>query len=59
MWLRGHKVLIDVDLANLYGVDTRVLVQAVKRNKERFPEDFMFQLSAEELNILRSQIGDG
>ena len=59
VWVRGHKVLIDADLANLYGVDTRVLVQAVKRNKERFPEDFMFQLSAEELNILRSQIGDG
>jgi hypothetical protein len=39
--IRGHKVMIDSDLAALYGVETRVLVQAVQRNRERFPEDFM------------------
>lgn len=39
---RGHRVLLDSELARLYGVETRVLVQAVKRNLERFPEDFMF-----------------
>jgi len=55
VWLRGHKVLLDADLATLYGVPTKVLVQAVKRNQERFPEDFMFQLSAEEFAPLRSQ----
>lgn len=53
--LRGQKVLLDADLAELYGVETRVLVQAVKRNLERFPEDFMFQLDAEEAAALRSQ----
>ena len=42
--VRGHKVLIDSDLAALYGVETRILVQAVKRNIQRFPPDFMFQL---------------
>ena len=52
---RDHKVMLDADLANLYGVETRVLIQAVKRNSKRFPEDFMFQLSAEEAEILRSQ----
>ena len=54
--IRGQKVMLDADLAELYGVETRVLVQAVKRNLERFPEDFMFQLSQEEFTILRSQI---
>jgi len=54
--IRGQKVMLDADLAELYGVETRVLVQAVKRNIERFPEDFMFQLSQEEFTILRSQI---
>ena len=54
--IRGHKVMIDVDLAELYGVETRVLNQAVKRNLNRFPTDFMFQLSAEELEQWRSQI---
>ena len=54
--IRGQKVMLDVDLAGLYGVETKVLVQAVKRNLERFPEDFMFQLSQEEFAILRSQI---
>ena len=47
--------MLDADLAQLYGVETRVLVQAVKRNLARFPEDFMFQLSAEEFANLRSQ----
>lgn len=53
--VRKQKVMLDADLAALYGVETRVLVQAVKRNIERFPEDFMFQLSHEEFAILRSQ----
>jgi len=53
--LRGHKVLLDADLAALYGVETKVLLQAVKRNLERFPEDFMFQLTEEEWAALRSQ----
>ena len=54
-WLRGHKVLLDTALAGLYGVPTKVLVQAVKRNIERFSDDFMFQLTAEEATLLRSQ----
>jgi hypothetical protein len=54
--IRGHKVMVDADLAALYGVETRVLVQAVKRNTNRFPSDFMFQLSDEDANLLRSQI---
>lgn len=53
--LRGHKVLLDADLAALYGVATKVLLQAVKRNLERFPEDFMIQLTAAEWAALRSQ----
>lgn len=53
--LRGHKVLLDADLAALYEVETRVLVQAVKRNLERFPDDFMFQFAPEEVESLRSQ----
>ena len=53
--LRGHKVLLDADLAALYGVETKVLLQAVKRNLERFPADFMFQLTDQEFNHLRSQ----
>lgn len=53
--VRGQKVMLDADLAGLYGVETRVLVQAVKRNLERFPEDFMFQISREEFAVLRSQ----
>ena len=47
--LRGHKVMLDADLADLYGVETRVLNQAVKRNKERFPGDFMFHLNRDEI----------
>ena len=53
--IRDEKVLLDVTLAELYGVETRVLVQAVKRNLGRFPKDFMFQLSQAELDDLRSQ----
>ncbi len=53
--MRSHKVLLDADLAALYGVETRALIQAVKRNSERFPPDFMFQLTAQETNSLRSQ----
>ena len=54
--LRGEKVIFDRDLAELYGVETRVLKQAVKRNIKRFPEDFMFRLNKKELEIWRSQI---
>jgi hypothetical protein len=53
--LRGMNVMLDEDLAVLYGVETRVLVQAVKRNIVRFPSDFMLQLSADELALLKSQ----
>ncbi len=53
--IRGQRVMLDRDLAELYQVETRVLNQAVKRNIERFPEDFMFQLSSEEWQILKSQ----
>ena len=53
--LREQRVMLDADLANLYGVQTKVLVLAVKRNLSRFPEDFMFQLSAEGFANLRSQ----
>ncbi|MGH8719349.1 MAG: ORF6N domain-containing protein [Burkholderiales bacterium] len=53
--VRGEKVLLDADLAALYGVGTKVLNQAVKRNLDRFPEDFMFQLTNEEWDALRSQ----
>lgn len=53
--IRGHKVLLDADLALLYQVETRALNQAVRRNEERFPEDFMFRLSKEEEESLRSQ----
>ena len=54
--IRGSKVMLDMDLAELYGVETKVLKQAVRRNIERFPEDFMFELTMEELKSLRSQI---
>lgn len=55
-FVRGHKVMLDADLATLYGVPTKVLNQAVKRNAERFPPDFMFQLSVDEHQALRSQL---
>ena len=54
--IRGQKVMLDRDLAELYGVETRTLNQAVKRNKERSPIDFMFQLTNEELEFWKSQI---
>ena len=53
--IRGQKVMIDKDLAEMYGVEVRVLNQAVKRNASRFPTDFMFQISKEENDSLRSQ----
>jgi len=53
--IRGVQVILDRDLAELYGVETRVLKQAVKRNKERFPEDFMFELTDEEIELMVSQ----
>lgn len=53
--LRDQRVMLDADLAALYGVETKVLVQAIKRNSERFPGDFMFQLDGEEWASLRSQ----
>jgi phage regulator Rha-like protein len=53
--IRGQKVMLDRDLAEMYGVEVRVLNQAVKRNSIRFPEDFMFQLTKEEDDSLRSQ----
>ena len=54
--IRGKQVMVDRDLAALYGVETRVLKQAVKRNPERFPEEFMFQLDNQEFMKWRSQI---
>jgi ORF6N domain len=54
--IRGHKVMLDFDLAMLYEVETKALNQAVKRNMDRFPEDFMFRLSKEEWEKMRSQI---
>lgn len=56
-WLRHEKIMLDSDLAELYGVPTKVLNQAVKRNADRFPADFMFQLTEEESVALRFQIG--
>ena len=53
--IRGQKVMLDFDLAQMYEVETRVLNQSVKRNIERFPDDFMFQLTKGELDILKSQ----
>ena len=54
--IRGQRVMLSTSLAELYGVEPRVLMQAVKRNMERFPMDFMFQLSTEEFQNLKSQI---
>ena len=56
-YLRGQKVMLDKDLAELYGVETKVLVRAVKRHLDRFPNDFLFQLDNKEVTILRCQIG--
>jgi ORF6N domain len=55
--IRGQKVMLDRDLADLYGVETKALVRAMKRNTERFPIDFMFQLNKTELERLRCQFG--
>jgi hypothetical protein len=55
--IRGHKVMLDADLADLYGVETGALTRAVRRNIDRFPEDFMFRLSKEEYDNLRRQSG--
>ena len=57
LFLRGQKVMLDADLASLYGVDTGQLVRAVKRNLDRFPGDFAFQLTRKELTNLKCQIG--
>jgi len=57
--IRGHKVMLDRDLAYLYGVTTKVLNQAVKRHRDRFPEDFMFQLSMEEAKIWWTEVRGG
>ena len=54
--IRGQKVMLDVHLADLYEVETRALIQAVTRNRTRFPRDFMFRLSKHEFANLRSQI---
>src|ERR1700723_2448608 len=54
--IRGQKVLLDSDLAALYGAPTKRLNEQVRRNRERFPEDFMFQLTEEETEAMRSQI---
>ena len=54
-FIRNEKVMLDRDLAELYGVETKVLKQAVRRNISRFPEDFMFELSKEEFQNWRSQ----
>ena len=53
--IRGQKVMLDSDLAELYGVETKRFNEAIKRNVARFPEDFMFQLSSDEAESLRSQ----
>jgi len=55
--LRAQKVMLDAHLADLYGVKTKALKRAVRRNRERFPGDFMFQFAQEEQDILRSRFG--
>ena len=55
--IRGHNVMLDQDLADLYGVETKALTRAVRRNLDRFPEDFMLQLSTEEFGNLRRHFG--
>lgn len=57
MLIRGKKVMLDSDLAELYEVETKILVKAIKRNLDRFPDDFMFQLTKEEFDNLRFQNG--
>ncbi len=53
--IRGKRVMLDSDLAEMYGVATKVLLQSVKRNRDRFPEDFMFEMTKDEYQVLRSQ----
>ncbi|HXA01597.1 MAG TPA: ORF6N domain-containing protein [Cytophagaceae bacterium] len=55
--IRGHKVMLDTDLAELYGVETKQLKRSVRRNIDRFPDDFMFELTEDEFENSRSQIG--
>jgi hypothetical protein len=57
LFIRGHRVILDSELAGLYGIETKALVRAVRRNLDRFPGDFMFQLDPDEFARLRSQIG--
>jgi hypothetical protein len=57
MLIRGEKVMLDEDLAELYGVETSQLTRQVRRNRERFPDDFMFQLTQDEFDALRRQTG--
>jgi len=54
--IRGEKVILDFNLSTLYGVETRTLIQAIKRNLDRFPSDFLFQLNRQELLLLKSQL---
>ena len=54
--VRGQKIMLDFDLAELYGTQTKILKQAVRRNIKRFPKDFMFEVTKDEYNVLRSQI---
>ena len=56
-FIRGHRVMLDSDLATLYGVETKALTRAVRRNIDRFPSDFMAELTEEEVLLLRRQIG--
>jgi len=56
LWIRDERVILDQDLAVLYGVQTKAITQAVRRNVDRFPADFMFQLSGDEWKVLRSRI---
>ena len=56
-WIRGEQVMLDSDLAQLYGVETKQLKRQVRRNAIRFPDDFMFQLSGDEVASLRCQHG--
>ncbi len=55
--IRGHRVMLDADLAELYGVDVKQLKRQVRRNKERFPDDFLFDQSSQEQRALRRQFG--
>lgn len=56
-WFRGRKIMLDYDLSEMYAVDTKQLKRQVRRNTDRFPDDFMFELTFQEYDSLRSQIG--